>query len=242
MKRFVMIITSLLIIFIFIALNYLLWDRENLVTQSESNQASIEALTRMNMTLNQEKNSLEHQIAELKLQNQGLEDTIKGLESEIAVQKSITDEKEKFIYNMKEHIDTKPLEAMALEWVNAIIERKYSEAYLKSGVNCSFWGDPWSLRIFADYFDQNVEQIQFVQNKESKPIINIIPIKTPDWEMSVYIRVHVTLREGADQSCLKPGENVLHMACTYVQQMDQWVINSIFSGEATLQEPETAQE
>lgn len=236
MKRFVMIVTSLLIIFVFIALNYLLWDRENLVTQSESNQASIEALTRMNMTLNQEKNSLEQQISELKQQKKGLEEKIKGLESEIAAQKGITDEKVKFIQNMKEHIDTRPLEAMTLQWVSAIIDGKYSEAYLKGGTNCSFWGNSWSLRIFTDYFEQNVEQIQFVQNKESKPNINIIPIKTPDWEMSVYIRVHVTLKDGADQTYLKPGENVLHMACTYAQQLDQWVINSIFSEEATAHE------
>ena len=39
MKRFVVIITSLLIIFVFVALNYLLWDRESLVTLRESNQA-----------------------------------------------------------------------------------------------------------------------------------------------------------------------------------------------------------
>lgn len=236
MKRFVVIVTSLLIIFVFIALNYLLWDRESLVTQGESNQASIEALTRMNMTLNQEKGNLEQQAAEQKKQMENLEDRIKGLETELAIQKSATDDKVKFILNMKEHINPGPVKAMTLEWVNNIIEKKYSEAFLKGGASCSFWGNYWSLRIFGDYFDQNVEQIQLVQNGESKPIIEAVPIKTPDWEMSVYARVHVTLREGAEQAYLKQGENVLHMTCTYAERLDQWIITSVFSEEAALQE------
>ena len=236
MKRFVVIITSLLILFVFIALNYLLWDRESLVTQGENNQASIEALTRMNMTLNQEKNSLEQHAAELKQQILGLEDKIKEISAELSNQKRDTDEKVKFIIDMKEHINPKPVETMVLEWVSSINEKKYSEAYLKGGENCSFWGNTWPARIFSNYFDENVEQIQFVRDGESQPVIEVVPIKTPDWEMSVYVRVHVTLKEGADQAYLKPGGNVLHITCTYAQQLDQWTITSIFSEEATLQE------
>ena len=236
MKRFVVIVTSLLIIFVFIALNYLLWDRESLVTQGESNQASIEALSRMNMTLNQEKNNLEQYAADLKKQIESLEDTIQGLKNDITIQESITEEKVRFILSMKEQIDPRPVEIMTLEWVNSIIGKKYSEAYLKGGTSCSFWGNYWSLRTFADYFDQNVEQIELVQNGDSKPTIEVIPISTPDWEMSVYVRVQVTLREGAEQTYLKKGENVLHMTCTYTERLDQWSITSVFSGEATLQE------
>jgi cell division protein FtsB len=222
----------MLIIFVFIALNYLLWDRESLVTQGESNQASIEALTRMNMTLNQEKSNLEQQASELKKQIEGLEDGIKGLEAELVIQKKVTEDKTKFILSMKEHINPSPVRTISLEWINNIMDGKYSEAYLKGGASCSFWGNYWSLRIFTDYFDQNVEQIQFMQNGEAEPNIDVIPIKTADWEMSVYIRVHVTLKEGAEQNYLKQGENVLHMTCTYVERLDQWMITSVFSEEA----------
>lgn len=236
MKRFVVIVTSLLIIFVFIALNYLLWDREALVTQGESNQASIEALTRMNMTLNQEKSNLEQQAADLKKQIEGLEGKIKGLENDIVIQKSITEDKTKFIVSMKEHIDSSPVRTMTLDWIDNINGAEFSEAYLKGGASCSFWGNYWSIQVLSDYFDQNVEQIKIMQDEESKPIIDIIPIKTPDWEMSVYIRVQVTLKEGAKQDFLKQGENVLHMTCNYMERLNQWMITSVFSEEATSQE------
>ena len=238
MKRFVVIITSLLIIFVFVALNYLLWDRESLVAQGESNLANIDTLTRMNMTLNQEKNTLEQQVTDLKKQIQNLEGRIKGLEGEINIQKSVTEEKVKMVMDMKDQINPVPVKTMTLEWVNNIMEKKYSEAYLKGGTSCSFWGNYWSMRSLADYFDQNIEQIQLVKNEESKPIIEVIPINTPDWEMSVYIRVDVTLKDEAELDYLKEGENVLHMTCNYVQRLDQWTITSVFSEKAN--KPEAA--
>ena len=105
MKRFVVIITSILVLFVFIALNYLLWDRENLVTQGKDNQASIETLTRMNMTLNQEKSRLEQQVTELQKQIQGLEDKVKELQSNVLEQKKIADERTSFITKLKTQLD-----------------------------------------------------------------------------------------------------------------------------------------
>ncbi len=232
MKRFVMIVTSFLILIVFIALNYLLWDRESLVTEGKSNQASIETLTRMNMALNQEKSRLEQQAADLQKQIEGLEEKIKGLQTDVFSQKQITENRTSFIMNMKSHINTEPVRAMTLNWIKGIQGKKYPEAYLESGTNCSFWGNYWTLRIFSDYFDQNVEQIQLVMDGEkSQPIVEVVPIKTPDWEMSVYIRVFVDLRDGAAQDYLKQGENILHLTCTYSERLDKWMITSVFSEE-----------
>lgn len=232
MKRFVMIVTSLLILFVFIALNYLLWDRESLVTEGKSNQASIETLTRMNMALNQEKSKLEQQVSDLQKQIEGLEEKIKGLQGDAVEQKKIVDSRTSFIMSMKSHINTEPVREMTLNWIKSIQNQKYPEAFLESGTNCSFWGNNWTLRIFADYFDQNVEQIRLVMDEvKSQPIIEVVPIKTPDWEMSVYIRVFVELKDEAVQDYLKPGENILHLTCTYGERLDKWMITSVFSEE-----------
>jgi hypothetical protein len=54
--------------------------------------------------------------------------------------------------------------------------------------------------------------------------------------MSVYVRVNVTLKEGAIQDYLKQGENILHLACTYGEKTDQWTITSVFSEEVAAKE------
>lgn len=232
MKRFVVIITSILVLFVFIALNYLLWDRENLVTQGKDNQASIETLTRMNMTLNQEKSRLEQQVTELQKQIQGLEDKVKELQSNVLEQKKIADERTSFITKLKTQLDIEPVREKSVTWINTIQSKKYTEAFRWGGVSCSYWGNYWTLRIFTDYFDQNVEQIQVVLDEEtSQPVVEVVPIKTPDWEMSIYMRVNVTLKDGAVLDFLKPGENILHLTCTYGETLEQWTITSVFSEE-----------
>lgn len=239
MKRFVVIITSFLIILVFIAMNYLLWDRESLVALKESNQDSIDTLTRMNMTLTQEKNRLEQQTEDLNEEIASLKEKIRNLEMDVLDQKRAVTEKEKFILNMKEQMDTAPVKIMALNWVNSLNQKKYTDAYLNGGTSCSYWGNIWTVRIFSEYFDQNVEQIELLLNREnSEPQIEVISIKIPNWDMSVYIRVNVVLKEGASDEFLKQGENILHLACTYSEQMGQWVITSVYSEEVET-EPET---
>jgi cell division protein FtsB len=237
MKRFIVIITSLLIIFVFVALNYLIWDRESLVALSESNQSSIDTLTRLNMTLNQEKNRLEQQIEELNKQIEELNEKIKNIESDVRDKQLISDEKTRFIQTLKSHIDLTPLKKTMLNWVNSLSEKNYTEAYLEGGTDCSFWGNYWTMRIFSDYFEQNVDKMQVAVDEETGLAkIEVVPIKTPDWEMSVYIHVNVTLADDGIEDYLKQGANVLHLTCTYDERLEQWMITSVFSEEVTIQE------
>lgn len=238
MKRFVVIVASLLIILVFIALNYLIWDRESLVTLRESNQDSIDTLNRMNMSLNQEKSRLEQQTEELRNQIEVLEENITNLEKDIQQQKNITNERNRFILNMKSHIDTLPVQTITIDWVNRLNEKGYAEAYLKSSAECNFWGNRWSMRMFEEYFNENVEQIQLLR-EESNPNIDVIPIQTPDWEMSVYVHVLVDLKEGAPHNYLNQGENIVHLTYTYSERLDQWMITSVFSEEIAKEEPIT---
>ena len=38
MKKFVVVMITILVLFVFLMLNYLLWDKENLLKQSESDK------------------------------------------------------------------------------------------------------------------------------------------------------------------------------------------------------------
>jgi predicted RNase H-like nuclease (RuvC/YqgF family) len=232
MKRFVIVIISLSIFIILIALNYLLWDRENLVAAGESSQANIDALTRINMTLNQEKSRMEQETEKLKAQIEALQGKIEDLETEINKRNVLVDDMRKFIQSIKMKIDVEPIKKVTTDWVTSLREKRYSDAYLSGSANCVYWGNNWSMRMFSDYFEQNVENIQLLFDEEkSRTAIEVIPVKTSDWEMSVYARVQVTLKEGALQDYLKPGKNIIHLVYTYSERVEQWYITSVFSEE-----------
>ncbi|HEY8500981.1 MAG TPA: hypothetical protein VIL89_10205 [Clostridia bacterium] len=241
MKRFVVIVTSLLIIFVFIALNYLLWDRESLVTLRESNQASIDALSRINMTLNEDKSRLEKQIEELDNQiNAGNEKT-EELEAKIQTLQTELNDKLQFISALKTHINTAPVQNATIEWIHAVAEKNYPGAFLKSDSNCRFWDEVWSIKTFSEYFEKNVAKIKPVIDGEeqTQPVIEVTPSDTPDWEMQALVRVNVELSEGANQKYLKQGQNVLRFLYTYSARFDQWVITSISTVDTEQEGTET---
>jgi len=228
MKRFVVIVTSLFIIFVFIALNYLLWDRESLVKLRKADPASIDALGRINMSRSNEKNWLEQHNGELKSQIEELKKKIKELEANIINQQQLIDNNTQFIIEMKHQIDPEPLQLAAEEWVNLISGAEYEEAYARAASNCKFWGNIWTIRMFSDYFVQNVEKIQLMHNNETKkPMVEVIPSQTADWEMNVSVHVRTVMKEGARQDYLRQEENILRFTFIYSERLEQWLINSI---------------
>jgi len=230
MKRFVVIVTSLLIIFVFIALNYLLWDRESLVTLRESNQASIDALSRINMNLSEENSKLSRQVEEMRGQIETLHEKVSELEENNNEKQLVIDEQKQFILDLKAHINPEPIETEAYEWINSISERDFDKAFLKSSPLCSFWGNNWTPRMFTNYFVQNVEDIQPVLiNESNEPSIEIIPYQTPDFNMKAVIRVQVKLTERAVNEYLRHGENIIELDFTYNDKLGQWVITSVTS-------------
>jgi len=240
MRRFVVIVTSLFIIFVFIALNYLLWDRESLVNLRESDKASIDALSRINMSLNNDKTRLEQNIADLKNQIEDLNKKINGLESDIVNQQNLIDNSTQFIIRMKHQINPAPLQLAVEEWVNLVSEAEYDGAYSRAASDCKFWGNIWTVRMFSEYFVQNVEQIQLMLNDETqKPMMEVIPSQTADWEMNVDVHVTAAMKEGAREDYLRQGENTLRFTFTYSERLEQWLISSISAevGEETESAP-----
>ena len=243
MKRFVVVVTSLLIIFVFIALNYLIWDRESLVTTREHNQASIDALGRINMVLNEDKNRLEKQIEELNNQIRAGNEKTEELEDKIQSLQSELNEKLQFISVLKTQVNPEPIQNTTIEWIHAVAERNYPAAFLKSESNCRFWDEAWSLKTFSDFFDGNIALIEPVLDGEEQiqPEIEVIPSDTPDWEMQVLVRVNVELSEDANQQYLNQGQNVLQFLYTYSARIDQWVITSISTVETEPDDTETSE-
>lgn len=241
MKRFVVIATSLLIIFVFVTLNYLLWDRESLVTLKESNQASIDVLSRINMSLGEEKNRLRDQTDNLEEQVGKLEAKMTELEEDILKQKSKINEQTEFILAMKMQLNPLPIKTAALDWVNLLSEKSYGSAFLKSEADCRYWQNEWNLSMFTNYFEQNIEQIQLMLvGDEQQPSIEIIPFPSTDWNINVKVHIQVELKENIKEDYFKQGENILELTYTYNERIEQWRISKVIS-EAVKAEEQQAE-
>ncbi|NLY19132.1 MAG: hypothetical protein GX045_09355 [Clostridiaceae bacterium] len=242
MKRFEAIVTSLLIIFVFVALNYLLLDRESLVNLRESNQASIDAISRINMNLSEEKSKLLEQNEILVTKVAELETKVETLEERIDEQQNKINEQTEFILAMKMHINPLPLKKAAIEWVNLLSENQLGTAFMKSEESCKYWKNEWNLRAFTGYFEQNVESIKLIlTGDEQQPVVEVMPSSSADWYVNVEVHVEVKLKENAREDNLKNGGNILKLTYNYNERTEQWLISEVSSevAEAEEQKPET---
>jgi len=239
MKRFVVIVTSLLIIFVFVALNYLLLDRESLLNLRESNQASIDALSRINMNLSEEKSRLLDQTDNLSTRVAELEAKVKTLDGIIKDQDTKINDQTEFILAMKKQINPLPVKTAAIDWINMLSVKYLGSAFMKSEENCKYWQSDWTLSMFTGYFEQNLESIQLVLTEdEQQPIIEVIPASTTDWHVNVEVHVQVKLKENAKDDYLKNGENILKLTYNYNERIEQWLISSVSSEAVETEEPQ----
>ena len=136
MKKFVLVMISALLMVVFIAFNYLLWDRENkeknietLENSNASNNASINALGREISMLEEKNKSLESQAGELEERNKALTDSKDQLARDNVENTRLIEQQAAVIDNLKRNVDIKLLEAPVKKWMEDLDTAKYDEAY-----------------------------------------------------------------------------------------------------------------
>jgi cell division protein FtsB len=136
MKKLALVMICTLLIVVFIAFNYLLWDRENKEKDIEnlerlrtSSSTSIDTLGRKIKELEDENNFLKDRMNELETSNRLLEHEKKRLGQDKTDIGNILDRKLEIIDVLKQHADLKPLEEIAVKWVEDIDQGDYTTAY-----------------------------------------------------------------------------------------------------------------
>lgn len=138
MKNLVLIMVFVLIITVFIAFNYLLWDRENFEDINASKNAAIDAfsvqiknLEERNKILNNNVDNLQEDINELKVQNELLTKSVENKDGKINTLTNELKNKDQFIQVLKQQIDLIPLKNVINEWAEEINNGNYEAAYEK---------------------------------------------------------------------------------------------------------------
>jgi hypothetical protein len=180
LKNLVLIMVFILIITVFIAFNYLLWDRENFQEINYSKTAAIDAFSKQLRNL-EERNKLletnivemEKDIEEINQKNELLAKQLEAKEKEIESINSKLNNKEQFIQILKNQIELSPIKDIVKDWVDKINNGDYEGAYAlqygKDEVNNSVTKD----KFISDYKGA-VESIEIksIELVVEKPSVN----------------------------------------------------------------------
>jgi septal ring factor EnvC (AmiA/AmiB activator) len=201
MKKLVLAMVFVLLSALFIAFNYLLWDRESrekelrdLEVVNATNNSSINAQTRQIDRLEKEITSLNNKIDQLELDKEQLgrdksDLTTEKTESEIVMQQKII-----FINALKQAVDIKTFSEPVTKWANALNQGKYEEAYELEYAAVPLADRDISLSEYKAKMKKNLHKIEIAE-------IKLDGLKGSDTgEIFLKVKLAAKLAPGADKT------------------------------------------
>ncbi len=230
MKKFILVMVFVLLTALFLAFNYLLWDRESKVTELKNLEnanagynATINSQKREIENLVEENNKLNDRIDQLDKDSKQLAQDISSLTSDRDNKAAALDERIKFINNLKQIVDLKVLTEPLTKWVNAINQENYEEAYAVEYAGVPLKDRTVDLKTYSGDMKKTIRRVEIIDIKAD-------PIRGSGvGDLYLDVKLSVKLAEGADMSVSRfvEGENSAYVRFDYSADQKAFVISSI---------------
>ncbi|NLM75119.1 MAG: hypothetical protein GX187_03385 [Clostridiaceae bacterium] len=236
MKKFVIVMVSIFILFIFIMMNYLLWDKENLMEQRDNDRIEQDWLRGQNRTLQATVEELEQAIRKLQDEKEEQQNKIIDLENKLreALERensSIKDiqEKNQAIAHYKRFMEEE-VKNVAVKWFSDISNRKYEESFEYLYKNFTLQGNKYDKKNYIELV-KGFETIYILPDKDSevKPFA-VIQDEGSAYEVYTRIKALISLKSGNIEGIgdiFQNGVNTLEVVFLYDIDLERWIIKSI---------------
>jgi septal ring factor EnvC (AmiA/AmiB activator) len=157
-KRLIVIMISVIFLSAFIMMNYLLWDKDNLVKQQEQDKIQQDWLLGQNRALEQSiqdqdsiNKKLTTEISELKFQITQFESQLRSSKDQNDLTSQLLTEKNQVVEVYKSDSLDK-LRGITENWLLAINEGRLDDSFLLFGTQAVFMGRLLNLESYKEYF------------------------------------------------------------------------------------------
>ena len=249
MKKFILLIISVIILSVFLMMNYLLWDKDNLLKQQENDKVQQDWLRGQNKALEANISELESQIvtldkdkASLNEQNNSLQKQVRSAADREVMQKRTISEKLISVESLK--TSALPLLQQRFDgWMTAVTEGRVEDSFRWFSRDFQFLQRVLSQEMYNEYVGLNILYISYkppvstdadlVESSptDSEVLFERIGSEAADLTVLVRMQVYVTLKPEADltSTTLINGLNTLQVQFTYDTINQKWLIQSIIS-------------
>ncbi|NJD03413.1 MAG: hypothetical protein FIA99_12660 [Ruminiclostridium sp.] len=167
MKKLVLIMVFVLLMALFIAFNYLLWDRESKINENRNlgntiaaNSANMDAQSRDIKRLENDINQYLSDISKLEKEGERLSQKNQQLENDKTLEAQKTRHRIDIINILKQNADINLFEAPIKKWVDAVDAGDYGEAYRLEFDNAPLQNDRVKLEDYTSALKNNVKSIK----------------------------------------------------------------------------------
>lgn len=230
MKKFILVMVFVLLTALFIAFNYLLWDRESKVTELKnleyeqaSYNADINARKREIDALEDEAGRLQDQYEKLEMENNRLNEEKNELNADWIKSRETLQERIDFINVLKQHADINVLSEPVVKWAGAVNQGNYEEAYGLEYEGVAVQDRSIGLVAYAEEMENTITRIDITEVKLDK----LRGLGTGDIYLNV--RLDVKLAEETKQQSPRfaQGDNEVYVRIDYSYSKKSFVITSI---------------
>lgn len=233
MKKFVLVMVCALLMVVFIALNYLLWDRENkernildLEYSNASNNASINALGREIKNLEDENQALKAKLAAMDDSYKLLQAHNNQLEQEKLKIFEALAHKSEIIDKLKQEVDPKTLEAPIRKWVESIDAGDYESAYNLQTKKMTEDSGILGLTDFKNVYRSSVKSVKLKSIKLNTG--GTTDAKKGDIVFDVTLEVKKVEDGNNGRIQFNDGLNERFFTIDYDKGKNSWLISNIF--------------
>lgn len=230
MKKFILVMVFVLLTALFVAFNYLLWDRESKVTELKDLENSNAGL---NATINSQKREIENLVEEnnkLNESNDELDKNVKQLTQDntnIASERdnklAALDERIKFINSLKQIVDLKALAEPLTKWADAVNQGNFEQAYSIEYAGVQAKDRDMNLDAYTEQMKKTIRKVDIID-------IKVDPIRgSGNGDLYLDMKLSVRLAEGADMSVSRfvEGENTAYVRFDYSADQKTFVVSGI---------------
>lgn len=235
MKKFVIVMISLLVLFVFLIVNYLLWDKENLLKQRDTDKVEQDWLRGQNRTLQTTVEDLEQSVEALKDINDEQKDKIVDLEQKVrlALQNENSNLKEiqlkhEAIGVYKSFMSDK-LKNVAIQWFARISKGKLEESYALLDKEAVLWGKSYDLANYTKMISaiEAISAQDEVKEGSEKPFAVLYDSEPYTIKTQIIINMSIKEAEKEKFNGLETGSNTLDITFFYNKDIADWVIKSV---------------
>ncbi|HHV99739.1 MAG TPA: hypothetical protein GXX36_09240 [Clostridiaceae bacterium] len=231
MKKLVLILVSALIIFTFIALNYLIWEKENMDKDIENlkylnlnSNSRINAYERDIKNLEEQLKLLKEELSKQEENNKLLEEDKLQLEKEIAHYTEVLEQKNVTIDALARIVNIKELEVPIRKWVEAIDTGEYNEAYKLQSKKLI---EKENMRNPDDLAKKYKNSVKSMKIKDIKFVTEEIPENKMG---NIIFNVEIDVEKNQNvqgNSVFSNGSNSVFFTVDYDAERECWVISDI---------------
>ncbi len=223
MRKLVLVIVSVVLLSVFIAVNYLLWKNEQYSKSGENKEALINALygnikylEDANAQLNNEKKNYEALAKRLESEKDSLEYEVDRLNE-------LLEQRNQLIYMFKQEVDLSSARAVIVQWIDGINKGDYSAAASLMSKPIKLLGQNATAIEFENYYSEHIKQIRIKS-------IELYKSETPaerKGDIVFVVSLDVEKLKEEEKPEYREGDNLKYIIVQYDVSGKRWIISDI---------------